>query len=549
MALLTAALIVLAMPPYDLWPLALVGFAPFYLATRNLSPWRAAGLAWLMALAGNLVAQTWWVPLAAGYAHTSQLFAVGLLVGLCAYQALLFAAWAWLCQWLERRFHLSWIISAPLCLALLENAMPFFFKYYLALSVWRAWPLTQVAELGGPPAVSALVVLCNITLAEIALAVWQRRTLGQRATGRLAWAGAATFLLILLLGVLRADQVDAARAQAPQLTVGILQPNFGITTSAERERRGTVYLETLRRSTVELGQQGAELVIWPESSWPYLFDRALQREFPPGHPWELRPGYTGRLLAGMLTHSFGTGSDIYNSAVLFSASGQMVGRYDKNHLVPFAEQIPLADRYPEQAKKLQEQLHDFPQITPGTEQIVLVDGDPSTLPPAGVAEQVLRVGPMICSEDIEPDYVRQLARLKPNLLVAIISDGWFGESAAPHQHLALASFRAIELRRDFVRSTNTGVSAIIDAVGRVRVEGPLYGLPVDQPREQTTLLVGQVALLEIPAAAPYTAQYFPYACVLALVIGLVAQSIATRSGQAAKAKKGKKDEGQTSTQA
>lgn len=79
---------------------------------------------------------------------------------------------------------------------------------------------------------------------------------------------------------------------------------------------------------------------------------------------------------------------------------------------------------------------------------------------------------MICSEDIEPDYVGQLARSKPNQLVAIISDGWFGESAAPHQHLALATFRAVELRRDVVRATNTGVSAIVDAVGRVRVEGP-----------------------------------------------------------------------------
>ncbi len=515
---LTAACVVLAMPPYDWWPLAMVGFAPFYLVARKLSPGRAAGLAWLMALAGNLVAQTWWVPLAAGYAHTSHLFAVGLLVGLCAYQALLFAAWAWLCRWLERRWHLSWIISAPLCLALLENAMPFFFKYYLALSVWRAWPLTQVAELGGPPAVSALIVLCNITLAEIMLTLGQRRS-----PGRLTWASALTFLVILGLGVWRAGQVDVARTQAPHLTVGILQPNFGITTATERERRGALYQATLRRGTVELGQKGAELVIWSESSWPYLFDRTLQREFPPGHPWELRPGYTGRLLAGMLTHNFGTGSDIYNSAVLFSASGQIMGRYDKNHLVPFAEHIPFADRFPEQAETLRKQLHDFPQITPGAEQTVLVDGD-------------LRIGPMICSEDIEPDHVNQLARLNPNLLVALISDGWFGDSAAPRQHLGLASFRAIELRRDFVRATNTGVTAIIDAVGRVRLEGPLYGLPVDQPREETTLLVGQVALLEIPAAAPATAPYFSYACWLALLIGLIAQSIANRR-QMTKARK------------
>jgi apolipoprotein N-acyltransferase len=228
----------------------------------------------------------------------------------------------------------------------------------------------------------------------------------------------------------------------------------------------------------------------------------------------------------MLSHTFGAGSDIYNSAVLFSASGQVMGRYDKNHLVPFAEQIPLADRYPAQAAELRKQLHDFPQITPGTAQTLLVDEE-------------LRVGPVICSEDIEMEYVHQLARLKPNLLAAVISDGWFGESAAPHQHLALAAFRAIETRRDFVRSTNTGVSAIIDAVGRVTLEGPLYGLPVDQPRAQMTLLVGQVALLEIPAAAPYTARYFPYIGLLALAVGLIAQ-VSINRRRAGKSKKGKK---------
>lgn len=501
LTLASAALIVLATPPFDLWPLALVGLIPFYFAVRQLSSGRAAVLGWLMGFAINLGGFAWGMALLERFAHLSPAASLGVVVANCAYQALVFGSWAWLCSLLARHARLSWVFTAPLCIALAETVFPFVFKWYLALTVWRAWPLVQVAELGGPVAVSALVVLANVVIAEALLALGSRR-----APGLAARLGALVFLLVVGTGMLRAAHVAAMRSAAPKLQVGLVQPNFGVTSAEDREQRGMFYIQTLRNATLELTKQGAEMVIWSESSWPYLFDRLLEREFPPGHPWELRPEAQGRLLAGMLTHEFG-GSEIYNSAVLFSETGQIMGRHDKNHLVPFAEYIPFAEKFPDWAEQAREQLPDWPDITPGVEPVLLTDGE-------------LRIGPFICSEDLDAGYVHRVARLNPNLLVQIGSDGWFGGSAAPRQHLALAAFRAVETRRDLVRDTNTGVSAIIDALGRVQLEGPLYDVPYNQPRP-ATLLVREVSLMETFALGPYVARWFPYGCLVALAVGMV----------------------------
>jgi apolipoprotein N-acyltransferase len=289
------------------------------------------------------------------------------------------------------------------------------------------------------------------------------------------------------------------------LQVGILQPNFGIVPMEERKRHGEKYIRTLRQATHELGRQGADLIIWPESAWPFLFDRQMAKEFPAAHPWALRPGVGGRLLFGSLSHTFG-GNIVYNSAVLVSDSGLIAGRYDKGQLVPFAEFVPLADRYPNWAKEVRKKTPLWPAITAGHGPQLLVDRE-------------LRIGPLICSEDIDPTYAHRLAKQQPNLLVSMASDAWFGDSGGASQHLALAAFRAIETRRDFVRATNTGVSAIIDALGRVRLRGPLYEI-TENGQQPPAPLTGEIRLLDITGFAPWIARFVPLLCLLGLACAI-----------------------------
>jgi apolipoprotein N-acyltransferase len=377
--------------------------------------------------------------------------------------------------------------------------VPMLFPWNLGITVWRAWPLLQVAELGGPTAVSALLVLVNLTLAELWLARSRREPVGRAVrTASLVATG------VLAVGLIRAGHVAWLRARAPHLRVGVVQPDLGIVSAEDRKLHGQEYVERLRASTDELGQRGAQLVVWSESAFPFLFDRGLEREFAPSHPWALRSTYKGSLLIGALTHTFGEGADVYNSALLVAPDGRIAGRYDKVRLMPFGEYIPLADRFPDWAARMRKRMPDASDIVPGTSSAVLEDG-------------ALRVAPMICYEDILPETGQDVGQRspRPNLLVTLANHAWFGASLAPREALALATLRSIELRRDLVRATNTGVSSLGDALGRVQEEGPLLDVPRDRP-EPPQLLLGDVALVDAFAVGPYGAPVFPYACAAGL---------------------------------
>ncbi|MCP4113709.1 MAG: apolipoprotein N-acyltransferase [Desulfobacteraceae bacterium] len=501
LTLLSAFLIILAAPPFDLWPLAFVCLVPFYSGIRHSSPWLSAGLAWMMGFAAILGGSIWWVPLLENFASLSLISSLGLTIAICAYQSLVFAVWAGICSLLFCKWGLSWLLTGPLCIVLAEAALPFIFKLYLSVTIWRAWPLIQAAELGGPPAVSALIVLGNLVAAETVLAISKHCWPGSAVK-----LGALVFIFVLALGWIRAEHIATIRRKASVLKVGLVQPNFGIVSIKERKNNGDKYIRALRQATSGLAGQKSELIIWPESSWPYLFDRQMKHEYPPGHPWELRPGKKTKLVFGTLSHTFG-GTDIYNSAVFLSETGLIAGKHDKVCLVPFAEYIPFSETFPEAAKRCRANLPLWPDIVPGEFPKVLSDGK-------------LRIGSLICSEDIDMNFVHKIALQKPNLLVSLINDAWFGGSAAPRQHLALAVFRAVETRRELVRSTNTGVSAIIDALGRVQSEGPLIDASRNKPRQVTTL-AGNVALLETFALGPYTIRFFPYGCLLILAAAII----------------------------
>lgn len=139
-----------------------------------------------------------------------------------------------------------------------------------------------------------------------------------------------------------------------------------------------------------------------------------------------------------------------NSAVLLDSTGRRVFSYDKIHLVPFGEYVPLR-KYLTFAKRLTADISDF---TPGTSYRVGAI-------PGG------RIGVFICYESIFPDEIRRFAKAGATLLVNISNDGWFGRSSAPAQHLMMVRVRAVESRRWLLRDTNNGFTVSIDPYGRI----------------------------------------------------------------------------------
>jgi apolipoprotein N-acyltransferase len=145
------------------------------------------------------------------------------------------------------------------------------------------------------------------------------------------------------------------------------------------------------------------------------------------------------------------GTTLFNSALLTDQRGDVVGRYDKQALLAFGEYLPLGQTFP----ILYEWSPNTGAFTPGT-----------SIEPLPLGERKLSVH--ICYEDVLPSFINRMVRTeRADLLVNITNDAWYGDTTQPWIHLALAKFRAIEHRRFFVRSTNSGVSAFIDAGGRV----------------------------------------------------------------------------------
>jgi apolipoprotein N-acyltransferase len=151
-----------------------------------------------------------------------------------------------------------------------------------------------------------------------------------------------------------------------------------------------------------------------------------------------------------------TGENPTNSAGLLDPTGDQISRYDKMHLVPFGEYVPLK-RMLFFADSLTTQVGNF---APGTNYTLsVVDGH--------------KVSTIICYESIFPNLVRQFVKDGSELILLITNDGWFGQSSAPYQHLRMGVVRAVENRRYIVRAANTGISAIIDPYGKIEAETPM----------------------------------------------------------------------------
>ena len=146
-----------------------------------------------------------------------------------------------------------------------------------------------------------------------------------------------------------------------------------------------------------------------------------------------------------------------NSAFLLSPQGSIVGRYDKVHLVPYGEYVPLRKMFPF-ISKLVVGVGDF-RSGEGYNPLTM-DGH--------------KLGVLICYEGIFPEASRAYKRMGADLLVNITNDAWFGRTSAPYQHLSMTVFRAVENRLYIARSANTGISAIIDPTGRIVAQTELF---------------------------------------------------------------------------
>ncbi|HLD83016.1 MAG TPA: apolipoprotein N-acyltransferase, partial [Candidatus Omnitrophota bacterium] len=205
------------------------------------------------------------------------------------------------------------------------------------------------------------------------------------------------------------------------------------------------YLNLTRMSSIDK----PDLILWPEASLPVV----LEEE--PGFIEEVRSFAKEikiPLLIGAVTKREGI---YYNSAILFSAAGESLGRYDKLHLVPFGEYIPLKKYLP-----FLETIVPIGDINKGEEYTLF------KLPITNY-QLPITFSTLICFEDLFPELSREFVKRGAGFLVNITNDAWYKKTSAPYQHLQASVFRAIENRVFLARAANTGVSGFIAPSGKI----------------------------------------------------------------------------------
>lgn len=455
LSILSGLCLVFVFPKFDANILAWVAFIPLLYALQNKTLAQAAGLGFIAGCVFFSGLLYWIYNVLTFYGHLPGIISLFFLILLTAYLALYFSSFAFVWRWLDLKNSSGQFLFAPAFWVSLEYLREILFSGFpwelLGYSQYRVLPLIQIAELTGVYGVSFLIMLVNILLYRFLLYASQ----GERKyAGREILAVALTISCCWVYGHNKIATLEQVAAVQEEFKISLIQGNIRQDLKWERqfqEETLKIYTELTRQTKKEK----PDLVIWPETATPFFF----QNNFPfQSRILDLAAQMETPILFGAPAFTRqGNRVHYYNSAFLISPHREILGRYDKIHLVPFGEYAPLAG------------LLGF------TRGIIGAIGD--FTPGPGIINLALprgKFGVLICYEIIFPDLTRQFAAQGAQFLVNITNDAWFGRSSAPYQHLSMATLRAVENRLPIARAANTGISAFITATGKIAQSSNLF---------------------------------------------------------------------------
>lgn len=456
LAALSGVMAAAAFPDFGLWPLAWVCLAPLMFALKNKSVLRSifisttagfvyfsATLFWVSNTMIDYAGMPIWIAAAVNGLMT---FTLALYIGLFGY---LFA-------WISRG------VSADAALAaspFLWVTMEFFRSNFAFLSFpwariadsqYTVLPIIQMADLAGEDGLGFLIILVNASVVKIV--EWALAGRGERKFPA-AWVALAAVLMAAALTYGHWRMGDFRDSGEKAIPVALIQGNIDQARKwnpAYINEQVRIYTARTRRAA----DQGAKLVVWPETAAPFYFSQDKNRD-----PVILRlaentgadiifgaPGYESRE-GGYVS---------FNRAWLVTPEG-IAGEYDKVHLVPFGEYVPL--------KKflffVSKMVTAIGELEAGEDVNLLDLGE-------------YRAGAQICFEIIFPQYSRLIVKKGGDVLVNITNDSWYGKTAASRQSLAMGVFRAVENRAPLLRAAQSGISAIVSPTGEIKGETGLF---------------------------------------------------------------------------
>ncbi len=496
--LVAAALVTLAFPPTDLGWLAWIGYAPLLWAIRQANRPRSAVL---LAYVFGVVHFGWLTPWIGKTVSAWSGTSLGWLawIGLAAIQGLWYALFGFLAWWIVRRTRgdaqllllaCAWVVIEHFR-TLGGLAMPWGLAAY---TQYRALTLIQICDITGALGISFIIALVNSALSAFLIPAspsnasdgrLSRMTL--RLKNYVADLGVLVLPCLLYAGTLSYGMLTAGLPwNGRPVMVSLIQPNFSsVGPQLPRDR----LMGRLAAAVNSVAASAPSLTVWPESTTP---EDAV-------HDLDMRTVFDSFADMTGGFHLVGTGytddqGRSRNSAALFGPETGLIGRYDKQQLVPFGEWFP--------ARLLLKPVASIFRIP---EDDVVAGG-----PQDPLKAREMRIGVLICYESIFPALARDRVRRGANVLVSITNDSWAGRSASPRQHFAMSIFRAIETRRTLCAAALTGVTGIVAPNGQATYSEencPAIATDLIDLREGLT---------------PYArwGDWFPYLCFVLVVYGL-----------------------------
>lgn len=533
----TAVLLTIIQPPFGASWLAWVAWVPFVLVcSPSAMPKPLVLIAYFVSLCywlGNLY---WMAPVTI----------IG-WVAFCLYTALLWPMLA-----LGLRY--CWLKKVPLVLAvpvLIVGAerlqglfLGGFLWRHLSHSQYANITLIQIADIFGAAGVSFLIAMVNGLVAELIIAAWQKNVFKISNLLKIVLV-CVVLVTAVVYGRWRLEQSEEVVKAGP--LVGSLQSNVPQSVKRSFQQSDRIFAKLMEKSRAAAAA-GAELVIWPETMVQATIEPAVLRLLEASHSYRVFDRALSehtRDTAFVLVGAYGGSPEIkedmtihllqrYNSAFLYGTDGrQSDKRYHKIHLVPFGEFIPFR-------KKLPALFNLLMKFTPYNYDYSLDAGSEYTVfemtSDRERQKQTYRFSVMICYEDIVPAIARRFAldraaTKRLDWLVNISNDGWFVRfkngkvfaSTELAQHMAVCVFRAVENRLSVIRSVNTGISCLIDPVGRVR-DGFVAGdLPAQASQRQGVAgwFVDRVPIDERTTFFSRYGQWLDFCCAIGFVLVII----------------------------
>lgn len=487
--LASATALLIAAPVFveSLWPLTWIGLVPLFLALRDVAPRQALLLGWWAETLMIWIGFYWLVGTMVRFGYIPIPLSLLLLGVIGLGNGVRLGLFTWWIRHSMATAHPWWYrLLLPSCAYVtLDYVFPRVFPWYLGFTQFPALSLIQIADVTGVYGITFLLVASNVVCTS--LFPHQARPSGA-ARGRMSLVLVGLLILTLGYGVWRLRQVHTAMQQAPPLRLAIIQPNIGIDEKGQESSRNAHFRLQVEMSHATL-PQNPDLIIWPETMYPFSVTPQTDRLALPPMPG----GQQTHWLVGALVRARRQPErEVFNSALLVGPDAQIIGRYDKQQLLAFGEYIPLQQYLPFLGKISP----TIGNLTPGAGGLVTL--------PSGV-----QIGTLICYEDILAPLGRQAVQQGAQILVNLTNDAWFGRTRAPYLHRSLAAFRAVENRVYLIRATNTGLTSIIDALGREQAALPIY---------QRQTLVYTIQPLRLSSLYTRFGDWFAQLCTVAALV-------------------------------